>query len=113
MDIAEEYIKFLCGKPFNFVAQKIEDIEIRFFDFENVVAKHVPACDEITEGLGDNLIVWNCNIKEGEYLGKVVNGHSIMGRGFFIVKGDSEQDLIQKSNWVLSKFNMEQKGVEA
>ena len=80
---------------------------------ENVVAKHVPACDEITEGLGDDLIVWNCNIKEGEYLGKVVNGHSIMGRGFFIVKGDSEQDLIQKSNWVLSKFNMEQKGVEA
>lgn len=113
VDIAEEYIKFLCGKPFNFVAQKIENIEIRFFDFENVIAKHVPACDEITDGLGDNLIAWKCNIKEGEYLGKVVNGHSIMGRGFFIVKGDSEQDLIQKSNWVFSKFNMEQKGVEA
>ena len=42
-----------------------------------------------------------------EYLTKVVNGHSIMGRGFFIIKGTNEQELINRSQWILNQFEFE------
>ena len=67
----------------------------------------MPNADDLKHVLGENLVMWNCNISNGDYLGKVVNGHSIMGRGFFVVKGSTEEELIQKSDWVLSQFDIE------
>ena len=111
IDIAEEYIKFLLGEPYNFIAKAIKNIQIRFFDFDDVQVKRVPKIGELKQVLGENLIMWNCNINNGDYLGKVVNGHSIMGRGFFVVKGSTEDDLVHKSDWVLSQFDIERKGM--
>lgn len=107
IDIAEEYIKFLLGEPYNFIAKAIKNIQIRFFDFDDVQVKRVPKIGELKQVLGENLIMWNCNINNGDYLGKVVNGHSIMGRGFFVVNGSTEDDLVHKSDWVLSQFDIE------
>lgn len=107
IDIAEEYIKFLLGEQYNFIAKAIKNIQIRFFDFDDIQVKCVPNVDYLKQVLGENLVMWNCNISNGDYLGKVVNGHSIMGRGFFVVKGSTEEELIQKSDWVLSQFDIE------
>ncbi len=107
IDIAEEYIKFLLGEHYNFIAKAIKNIQIRFFDFDDVQVKRVPQIGELKQVLGENLIMWNCNINNGDYLCKVVNGHSIMGRGFFVVKGSTEDDLVHKSDWVLSQFDIE------
>lgn len=107
IDIAEEYIKFLLGEQYNFIAKTIKNIQIRFFDFDDVQVKCVPNVEDLKQILGENLVMWNCNISNGDYLGKVVNGHSIMGRGFFVVKGSTEEDLIQKSDWVLSQFEID------
>ncbi len=109
IDIAEEYIKFLLGEQYNFVAETIKNIQIRFFDFEEVLVKRVPRKDELVHTLEESLVMWNCNIHKNDYLGKVVNGHSIMGRGFFVVKGSTEKELIQKSDWVLSQFDIERR----
>ena len=46
----------------------------------------MPNADDLKHVLGENLVMWNCNISNGDYLGKVVNGHSIMGRGFLLLK---------------------------
>lgn len=110
VDIAEEYIKYLLNKPYGFIPDYIRQVQIRFFDFNDVVVESVPTEREIRESLGDDLIKWECNIKTGEHLGKVVNGHSIMGRGFFIVNGKDEADLISKSEWVLAQFKIRQEG---
>ncbi len=110
IDIAEQYIKYLMSKQYCFVTDNVKPIQIRFFDFNNVVVEYVPTEYEIRKKLGDNLIRWECNIKTGEHLGKVVNGHSIMGRGFFIVNGKDEADLISKSEWVLAQFKARQEG---
>ena len=40
-------------------------------------------------------------------MNKVINGHSIMGRGFFIVEGENEENLIRQSDWIMSQFEME------
>ena len=53
-----------------------------------------------------NIICWNCNINDGDYMGKVINGHSIMGRGFFIVESTDENKLIEQSEWILSQFQI-------
>lgn len=110
VDIAEEYIKYLLNKPYGFIPDYIRQVQIRFFDFNDVVVESVPTEREIRESLGDDLIKWECNIKTGEHLGKVVNGHSIMGRGFFIVNGKDEADLSSKSEWVLAQFKIRQEG---
>lgn len=106
IDIAEEYIKYLLDKPYSFISSNIRQTQIRFFDFDNVVVESVPTEKIIREKLGNSLVKWECNINHGEHLGKVVNGHSIMGRGFFIVRGESETDLISKSEWVLEQFKI-------
>ena len=110
IDIAEQYIKYLTGEQYCFVTDNVKPIQIQFFDFNNVFVEYVPTEYEIRKKLGDNLIRWECNIKTGEHLGKVVNGHSIMGRGFFIVNGKDEADLISKSEWVLAQFKARQEG---
>jgi carbamoylphosphate synthase large subunit len=107
IDIAEEYIKYLLNKSYEFESDYIKFIQIRFFDFEDVVIKKIPELSMLNDKGKCNIIKWNCNIKENEYMNKVINGHSIMGRGFFIVEGENEEDLIRQSDWILSQFEME------
>lgn len=107
IDIAEEYIKFLLDEPYEFENENIRRIQIRFFDFEDVIVKKVPDIHILNKNVNCNILKWNCNIKNGEYMNKVINGHSIMGRGFFIVEGENEENLIRQSDWIMSQFEME------
>lgn len=107
IDMAEEYIKFLRGEVYDFDVKNVKCMQIRYFDFENVTVKSIPTEKELKESGKCNLAAWKCNIAEGEYLDKVVNGHSIMGRGYFVVEGQDEEDLLGQSRWVLDQFRME------
>lgn len=107
IDIAEEYIKYLLDKPSKFETDIVRRIQIRFFDFEDVTINKIPTEKELKESGKCRLILWNCNINQGEKMNKVVNGHSIMDRGFFVIEGDSEEDLQNQSTWVLSQFGYE------
>jgi len=104
IDIGEEYIKFLLGKSYKFIPDRIKRMQIRYFDFNDVVIKKIPTLDELKSDDDINLIKWNCNIKVGDYMVKVTDGHSIMGRGFFIVEGKNREDLERQSSHILSKF---------
>lgn len=107
IDIAEEYVKFLIGEDFTFETEEIRCVQIRFFDFNEVRIIKVPEQQELVNSGKCSLIQWECSIKNGQYMDRVVNGHSIMGRGFFIVEGKDEQDLIKQSEWILSQFEYE------
>lgn len=107
IDIAEEYIKYLLGKEYKFISDNIRCIQIRFFDFSDVRITKVPEEEDLKNSTECRLILWNCSIKEGDVMNKVINGHSIMGRGFFIVEGNDEKDLIKQSEWILSQFEWE------
>lgn len=107
IDIAEEYIKYLLHDQWKFEPQNVRCLQIRFFDFEHVKITKVPHVDELKRNKECNLVMWQCNIQDGEYMQPVVNGHSIMGRGFFIVEGKDERDLVKQSDWVLSQFRIE------
>ncbi|MBQ3544337.1 MAG: ATP-grasp domain-containing protein [Lachnospiraceae bacterium] len=107
IDMAREYIKFLLNRECCFESDSIKKMQIKFFDFNNVRILKVPTEEEVRLNSKVNLILWNCNIAPNDILGKVTNGASIMGRGFFIVEGVDEEDLIKQSNMVLQQFQYE------
>lgn len=109
IDIAGEYIKYLMEEKCQFETKEIRSMQIRFFDFEDLVIKRVPTVGELKKSGKCNIVLWNCNIKPGEVMNRVINGHSIMGRGFFIVEGNDEKDLMEQSSWVLAQFEYERK----
>ena len=108
IDLAEEYIHFLLGKEYHFVSNTIRRLQIRFFDMENVKIAGVPSENTLRNNPRCNLVMWNCNIRKGDRMNKVSDGHSIMDRGFFIVEGESRADLVTQSEWILSQFQYEE-----
>lgn len=104
IDMASEYIKFQIGKEYTFKPKITRLLQIRFFDFENCIIESLPSEEIIRNSGSCRLIRWECNIKKGQYMGPVINGHSIMGRGYFIVEGESEEELESQTNWILGLF---------
>lgn len=107
VDMIKEYIHFLTDKPFSFIPKYTKGMLIRYFDFENRTVRYVPGECDIAKKTGFNLIKWKCNIKKGDYMNKVTDGHSIMDRGFFVIEGTDEEELQRQGNWILSQFEME------
>lgn len=107
IDLEEEYIKFLLGKEYCFESDDVKCMQIRYFDFEDVIVKKIPSVEKIREKDGVHLVAWECNIQPGDYMQKVTDGHSIMGRGYFIVEGKDEKDLLAQSKLILSMFECE------
>lgn len=106
IDIAEEYINLLLGEKFSFIANNTKCIQIRFIDFEEMFVNKIPDIQQLNKSGKCNILEWKINIQPGDYMDKVINGHSIMNRGFFIVEGKDERDLLEQSNWVLSQFDV-------
>ena len=44
----------------------------------------------LSAALDVRLAAWNCHIKEGEELVPVSDGHSVMGRGYFVLEGTGD-----------------------
>ena len=78
---------------------------IRYFDFENVRVNKVPDEKELFKKYP--LKAWCCNLKKGMFLGKVTNGASVMGRGYFCVEADSPFELDGYADAILSEFELE------
>ena len=103
VDVAEEYIKHRMGMGCNFVPEKTKMMMIHYFDLEGEVSV-VPNVEQIESCLGIKPVIWQCNIKDGDILAKVSDGHSLMGRGYFVLEGKSEEDLKEIAEKIKSLF---------
>lgn len=104
VDVAEEYIRYRMGKPFRFVPKQTKSMMIHYFDMQGEV-KQAPDQAQVEQAVagllqktGDglpevSLTRWECHIKEREILQPVSDGHSLMGRGYFILEGDNQKEL--------------------
>ena len=90
---------------------------IHYFDLEECVVKKVPEPEALKLPVGIVLRAWHCTIRPGDYLEKVTTGHSLMGRGYFILQEEEDglQDknmapgakLIHAASMVLGQFGLE------
>lgn len=113
IDLAEEYIKYRAGVPFSFTPNCIRPMMIHYFDGQGRVNK-VPDKADIERLLEERslnakgeqvkLIDWQCNIKEGEILSPVSDGHSIMGRGYYILEGNNKKSMLELAREIMGKF---------
>lgn len=107
IDMIEEYLKYLKReKEYNFLPKYTKKMLIRYFDFENCKITSIPTQEELV-GSGYHIVQWECNIKVGDIMEKVIDGHSIMGRGYFVIEGNSEEELCQLADEVLVSFGVE------
>lgn len=106
VDMVEEYIRHRIGLPCHFETDKVRPMLIHYFDLQGKV-KHVPDQEEVQEALNVKLAGWKCRIREGEELAPVTDGHSLMGRGFFVLEGGDERELRQQAEKVKSFFQTE------
>ena len=90
--MAEEYIKYRMGLPYCFDSNVIKPMIIHYFDMQGMVT-HIPTEEEVRKTVHTRLAAWECNIKAGEKLKPVSDGHSVMGRGYFVLEGEDEKTL--------------------
>lgn len=103
VDVAEQYIRYRMGMEYSFVPEKTKRMMIHYFDLEGHV-EYVPGQQEVEERFGEAIILWKCNIQKGEHLRKVSDGHSLMGRGYFVLEGNDEDELKRKAENIKSLF---------
>lgn len=92
VDMAEEYIKYRMGLACEFMPKYTRTMMIHYFDMEGRVRK-IPDRNSVEQAAGGGLAAWDCRIREGEYLEPVSDGHSLMGRGYFILEGKEASAL--------------------
>ena len=109
----DEVVNFLklavpaLNMKYSFEPTVAKAMMIRYFDFENVRVNSVPEGYELSTRYP--LVTWNCNIKPGDILGKVTNGASIMGRGYFCIEAASKEELDKIAREILNEFEIEEK----
>ena len=103
VDMAEQYIRYRMGLPYSFVPEGTKSMMIHYFDMKGRVTD-VPARGQVEEALDARLAAWNCNIKEGEELSPVSDGHSVMGRGYFVLEGGNASFLHGQAEIVRKLF---------
>lgn len=103
IDVAEQYIRYRLGMEYSFIPKETKGMMIHYFDLEGK-AEVVPKEGEVRKVLGDSLVSWKCNIPVGEQLEKVTDGHSLMGRGYFILEGKTIKELEEKADQIKKMF---------
>lgn len=105
IDVAEEYIRYRLGEKFQFVPKETRQMMIHYFDMQGTV-RQIPDQEEL-EAAADKeckLITYQCNLRKGEILQPVSDGHSLMGRGYFVVEGKSEDALRKCADQIKELF---------
>lgn len=78
-----------------------ESYLIHYFDMEDCEITKIPTEEKLRKKYP--LVEYECHLNMG-YQGKVVDGHSVMGRGYFILKGKNEEELVELSKRFLKEY---------
>lgn len=108
IDVIKEYLNCsenLYANTSCFISQNIKPMLIHFFNFEKVHITGIP--DEKYLYSKYPLVYYKCNMKKNDWLGEVIDGKSIIERGFFILEADSIEKLDVLKNLFLAEFKTE------
>ena len=111
VDMAEQYLRYRAGMDYSFLPCCTEHMLIHYFDMEGVVTS-APSEKEVVEALQQSVRLrkWLCTIGSGERLCHISTGHSLMGRGYFILSGSTEERLLEAAETVKELFGVAKTG---
>ena len=106
INMIEEYLHFVkfgeCLFTKNQIPQlKVKPYLIHYFDMEECEIIRIPSEKELREKYPIKKYVCNLTLGKAE---KVIDGHSIMKRGYFILENRSEDELLQLSHMLVEEF---------
>lgn len=112
VDPAEEYIRYRAGESYSFVSGTVRPLMIHYFDGEGRVyrAPDDKQAKALLQGFCEKrdaqlaMLRWQCNLSCGELLGPVTDGHSLMGRGYYILEGGRRQDMLAFSEELMNEI---------
>lgn len=104
VDTAGNYIQKMAGLPYTYDVRNTRHMLIRYFDLENCTVNKVPDPEKLNLDKGVKIVKWKCNIQPGDWMQPVSDGHSIMGRGYFILEGNDDKSLLKAADEVLDQF---------
>ena len=108
IDMAEAYIRSQCGLPYTYEPKETRRLLIRYFALPEGIVKAVPGKEELAFPEGVSLRAWDCELRPGDRLERVTTGHSVMGRGYFILEGETDEELEAAADGVLGRFAVEE-----
>lgn len=112
IDVAEEYIKYRLGQPYSFEPKETRSMMIHYFDMEGEIF-HVPDFEEVQRIAGGMLIEWKCNICKGDVLLPVSDGHSVMGRGYFVLEEMADRKEKKDAEETEAEFKKKAESIKA
>lgn len=91
--LVEDFIKLSLGEPADalFCPAAIKKLLIRYFDLTPGKVARVPAKEELLQRFP--LLAYECRMQEGDVVTPVTDGASVMGRGYYILKGEDDTQL--------------------
>ena len=99
VDMAEEYIKYRMGLSCDFTPRKTGAMLIHYFDLQGRIS-YVPSREQVRKALKADLLAWQCNIKAKDELKAAGDGHSLMGRGYFVLEAENRRSQGGEGNYV-------------
>lgn len=104
VDMINEFINLALGKEIQLrVANTDKVYMIRYFDIEKEV-KRIPEEKELSSTYP--ILAYTCNLQPGK-MDIVKDGHTLMERGYFIVEGDTEEEVCKIADDILHEFVQE------
>ncbi|MBP5608605.1 MAG: ATP-grasp domain-containing protein [Lachnospiraceae bacterium] len=104
VDEVEVFVRYVLGMDHSFEPTVDQPLMIGYFDMEGKVIS-VPEEKYIKNKYP--LSDYKCYIGTGDILGSVKDGHSLMGRGYYILKADNRKKLREYSEALKSEFEVE------
>lgn len=105
--LVEDFIKLSLGEPADrlFCPAAVKKLLIRYFDLTPGTVVKVPDKEELLQRFP--LLSYECRIQEGNVLAPVTDGASVMGRGYYILEGESDTQLDLLDEQLRSLFVMQ------
>lgn len=106
VDVAEQFIRFQLGQSYCFEPAETKTMMIHYFDMQGTLNR-IPDEQEVRKAAEEEdcrLVAYECHMNKGDVLLPVSDGHSLMGRGFFVLEGKQESTLKQGADHIRSLF---------
>ncbi len=105
--LVEDFLRLSLGESADglFRPTSVKKLLIRYFDLTPGRVVKVPDQEELQQRFP--ILAYECRIRKGDVLSPVTDGASVMGRGYYILEGESDTQLDLLDESLRAEFQMQ------